>query len=607
MSRRSTKEYMRQEGLKKIDNKPMDPGLRSPAVPGQAEGKDKGQESSAKGRSNPILELRSRMPIDRMDDPLQRRVWRVPDKWQRRIKKINQTAEAAALRFWEILDWIWYQRPWRQLTPEEKRDKAENDRRKEMQSLLKDEARLFRQRIVNRLNARGLCYRKRQYERDMFDAILGAQIQSVEFEHIVLQPDAIYFKLRTMTLPRGVGIRDLVDPDILTDLSIACQHKVRAEYTEKVGLWYIVERSSGVRGIPRHVRYQDMLDKMPASAGKFAFPAGVTENSKRIYRDLVAMPHLLIAGATNAGKSNMMHIIISSLIMRTSPADLRLIMVDLKGGMEMTPYKGIPHLLPIEGVTKTGVITDREPVPDVLDYLIREGEQRMSKITQAGVRKLAEYNKNRTTNRMPRLLLIIDEWADIRLVRQLGTKAESKLTNIASRMRAVGIHVILATQTPKREVISSLIKNNLPAKMAFSTTNITGSQLIIDSKDAHGLHPAGRYILQMGIDHLEIQAPFCSNHHLESIINSVRKQDGQVLLRGHDVSEAEVVEAAVDYYEGNLKGDDMFDYFRGRITQASIYDLLAGMDQKEYQLRGNTYIVEPPAGRSPRKLIIVDG
>lgn len=606
----NTANWMRRLGLSLLDREPLEEGKRGPDL-GSSAGRDAGQAASNEAGSGKSSH-RLGSSIEPNPEPLKRRIWRTPKRWRVKAKRARENVKKIYNRLAEIAEFIWYQRPWRELSPEEKRIKEDYEHRKQMESLLKDEARLFRQRIINRLNGRDLCYRKRQYERDIFDAILGAQISSVGFSDIVLQPDAIYLKVDTIGLPRGVGVLDLVDESVLTDLSIACQHRVRAEYTAKKGLWYIVERASGVRGIPKHVRYQDALDAYPATAGKFTFPAGVTENNKYIYRDLTSMPHLLIAGSTDAGKSNMMHIIISSLIMRTSPRDLRILMVDLKGGIECSIYEGIPHLLPIHAarkkgrdeqpITETGIIYEREAVPDALDYLINEGEQRMRELKEQGFQNIETYNKNRTTNRIPRIMLVIDEWADIRLVSGLGPKAEDKLSNIASRMRAVGIHVVLATQSPKSQVISTLIKTNLPGKMAFSCPTNTASILIIDSGAARGLEPRGRYIFQKGTESLEIQAPYISPQHLKRIVGSVTTGDKRVLLRGHDVTPDEVVTVSLDQFAGMLRKDELYDHFRGRLTVRSLLDLLAEMDGQTYTARGETYQVEPPAGSRPRQL-----
>lgn len=607
-----TKEYMRRKGTKRLIADPMEEGRTRPE-PDQANPEDKGQGKGDAGLARPIwLRLTNRLPMESMEDPLKRTIYRMPKKWQRRIKKARELTKTVTTRLADLLSWIWYQRPWRELTEKEKIIKAENDHRKQMSKLLKDEAKLYRKRIVNRCTARGLCYRKKQYERDGMDAVFNllfggkvGHVSEVSFDYIVMQPDAIYYRVDTMSLPRGVGITDLNDDELVTDLSVACGRAVRADFTFKQGLWFTVERASGTRGIPNHVRFGDMMEKYPKTAGRFTIPLGVTENNKPIYRDITAQPHLLVAGETGSGKSNMIHVIIASLLMRTDPDDLKIIMVDLKGGLELYHYEGVPHLLEVEGSDK-GIIYDRENVPQTLDWLIKEGERRAKKIKAAGHRNLASFNKYKSAHRIPRIILIIDEWADVRLVRGLGSRCERRLSNLAQKMRAVGIHIILATQSPKKEVVSTLIKTNLPGKMAFSCPTNTASNLIIDNTKARGLQPQGRYIYQKGSESLEIQAPFVSDKMLRKITAGAVEGYQAVEMRGHDVTELEIVTYSIDKLDGELGVRDIYSKFRGRMTQQAAINLLGKMDGQTYTLRGNTYQVEPAAGPIPRHLELLD-
>jgi hypothetical protein len=606
-----TKEIMRQAGKKRLTAEPMDPGVTRPSTD-EANPEDEVRGRGKDGKARALwTRINKYLPMESMDDPLKRTIWRMPKKWQRRIRKAREITKTIWRKLSDLVEWVWYQRPWRELTDEEKRIREENRHRKLMSKLLKDEAKLYRQRIINRCTARGLCYRKKQYEVDGMDLVLGlfgmadAQVSRVSFDHVVMQPDAIYFRVNTMTLPRGVGITDLNDDELVTDLSVACGRAVRADFTFKTGLWFTVERASGTRGIPNHVRFGEMLERYPKTAGRFTIPMGMTENKKAIYRDITAQPHLLIAGETGGGKSNMIHVIIASLLMRTDPDNLKMIMVDLKGGLELGHYEGIPHLLDVEG-SDGGIIYDRENVPAALDYLIEIGEVRAAKLKAAGSRNLSSYNKHKKANRLPRILLIIDEWADIRLVRGLGTKCERRLSNLAQKMRAVGIHIILATQSPKREVISTLIKTNLPGKMAFSCPTNTASILIIDSALARGLQPNGRYIYQKGSESLEIQAPYVSDKQLRKIAAGAIDGHQEVQTRGHDVTEREIITYSVDQLEGGLGVRDIYNHFRGRMTQKAVIDMLGQMDEKKYTLRGNTYQVEPAAGPVARHLELME-
>jgi len=543
-------------------------------------------DSTTTGDDTAILPGLQGIIPDENDNPLKQRI---PDRRRKR-------------RWRRTVAWMIAHSPWRPLTAEEAAAQAEAERRRKMEKTLRDESSIAMRLIVNALNRRELCYRYRKSERDWYTS----GVQSVKFNTVVLQPDAIYMRVDTGKLPRGVGILQLVDPDILTDLSLSVGRRVSAEYTEKIGCWYIIERATGVRGIPSHVKFADMVVSFPKTADDMTVPLGVTVNGKKIYRSIKTMPHLLIAGATDSGKSNMVNNVIGTLVMRNSPDTLRMIMVDLKGGMEFTFYEGLPHLMPVPGVTDEGIVYEREQVSAMLDWLIKFGEKRMELIKSAGRKNIDGYNKNRRKKRLSRLLLVIDEWADVRLARGIGAQAEERLANIAQRMRAVGIHIILATQVPKREVISTIIKTNLPGRMAFSCPSNTASQLIIDVGDARGLTPRGRFMYQKGTELLQIQAPYMSDKQIADIVSAAISGSGEPQLERIDVTQDEIIEYALDQLNGYLASVKLFEKFKGRIPKAELLDLLKSLDDTTIEARGNLYRVEPGAGSRSRQLVSVN-
>jgi hypothetical protein len=602
----NVKDYLRNMRQKMIQVSPLDPGTRDPKT-GSSEGRERGNNKpAADGNNSPSLDgLRYEAPQSN-EDPMRKRIHSYKNKYQRRWARFRKWAAGMAAWTKTQAQILWHHRPWRELTPEEKRQREENQRRKQMRGVLMDEAREYKKRIRNALTRRGLCYKKRQYERDFLDAMMGISLDEVKFDHVVLQPDAIYFRVNTSRLPHRVGILDLVDEDIVTDLSIACRHRVTAQYTEKIGVWYVVERATGVRGIPRHVRWQEVWEQMPSTAGKYAIPMGLTVNSKFVHRDLAAMTHALVAGTTGYGKSNMMHIMLLTLMLRNDPRSARFILVDLKGGMEMHFYEDVPHLLKLDGITETGIIYNRDQVPDALECLVTEGERRMSKIKAAGYQNIEDYNHRKKKDRLPRIFLFIDEWADIRLVGGLGVKAERSLSNVATRMRAVGIHIVLGTQQPKKQVISTLIKSNLPAKFGFACANNTASILILDHGGAADISEKGRYIYKHGGDELEIQAPYVSTGQIRELVAAIREGADEVNLRGHDITARELFEYAIDEHDGELKINVIYERFKGRVGHTAMNQWLMELDGSEHEIRGNAYQVIPPAGPHPRHLELIE-
>lgn len=491
----------------------------------------------------------------------------------------------------------------RQLTADEQAKFDENRRRREMEALLKRESILAMKRITNCLNQLNLCYRYPKSQQDW----LSRGLQEVQFKKVLMQPEALYFQIDVNRLPRGIAMMQLADQPVLNQLSLSCEHRVICKYNEAIGFWYVIERASGIMGIPVHVDYQSMAETFPITADDLTIPLGMTTNSRRMYYSIKAMPHLLIAGATGAGKSNEVNVILGTLITRNSPDQLKLVMIDLKGGMELGFYEGIPHLWPVEGVTDTGIVTEQELVPPLLNELMEEAKRRMYTIERADHKDISRYNARRKgKNRLPRILLVIDEWANVRLGDH-GAQAEKALANLTALGRAVGIHVIVATQVPSRQVISLLIKVNLPGKMCFSVPSYTASEVVINVGDAMGLAPQGRFIFQSGSETHQIQAPFMPDQSIRDIVLAVRRGERPVITQRHDVTHEELIRFALEKLEGRLNRNQLFTEFRPRgIRQAELESMLAQLEeQKTVELDDNQYTVIPSSGTSSRHLEIV--
>lgn len=521
-----------------------------------------------------------------------------PDPYRRRIGPVGRHR----MDFWS---WLYRLLSPRELTPEEIAAKSEKQQRRELESLLKNESILSLKRITNCLNQLNLCYR---YPKSQKDLLFQSGIQSVQFTHIGMQPEALYFKVDVHKLPRGISLMQIAEQDILNNLSIACGHRVICKYNETIGFWLVIERASGVMGIPNHVEFQKMMDLFPNTADELTIPLGLTVNSKRAYYSIKSMPHLLIAGATGSGKSNEVNVILGTLITRNNPSQLRLVMIDLKGGMELGFYEGIPHLWPVDGVTDTGIVTEQELVQPLLTELFEEAKRRMYLFERAEHKDISRYNAHRKgENRIPRILLVIDEWANVRLGAH-GAQAEKVLANITAQGRAVGIHVILATQVPSRQVISLLIKTNLPGKMCFSVPSYTASEVVINTGDAQGLAPQGRFVFQSGSDTFQVQAPLMPDQTIRDIVQSIkRNEDPMIRKRNHDVTVDEILEYALGPLEGRLNRNQIFANFKDRgITRVEISQILMDLEaQKVVVIGENSYQVKGSSGTASRELEII--
>jgi DNA segregation ATPase FtsK/SpoIIIE-like protein len=231
------------------------------------------------------------------------------------------------------------------------------------------------------------------------------------------------------------------------------------------------------------VSFQEIVQSSDFTESDFHIPVGLGKDiyGNIITIDLHKMPHMLIAGATGAGKSVCVNAFISSILFSRTPEEVRLLMIDPKI-VELKPYNHIPHLL-------TPVITDPRMALSALKYLVFEMEHRYSLLDEMGARDIVEYNKaikKRTTmEKMPFIVAIVDEFAD--LLSTAGKETELIFARLAAKARAIGIHLLLATQRPSTDVITGLIKANIPSRIAFQVISLQDSRIILDQKGAEKL------------------------------------------------------------------------------------------------------------------------
>lgn len=221
------------------------------------------------------------------------------------------------------------------------------------------------------------------------------------------------------------------------------------------------------------------------TTGSLSFAIGKDISGAPVVADLARMPHILVAGQTGSGKSVMINTILTSLLYRNSPADLKLILVDPKQ-VELKPYDDIPHLL-------TPVITEPEKCISALKWAVAEMERRYRALADVSKRNIAEYNNLKKEEGMPYIVIVIDELADLMMM--AARDVEALVVRIAQKARAVGIHLVLATQRPSVDVITGLIKANVPARIAFTTASQVDSRTIIDQVGAEKLLGQGDMLL----------------------------------------------------------------------------------------------------------------
>lgn len=281
---------------------------------------------------------------------------------------------------------------------------------------------------------------------------------------------------------------------------------------------------------PQEVGFKDMLTTYQQGTQKFHIPIllGQAVNGDYVMNDLTKMPHCIIAGATGSGKSVCINTIIMSILLNAKPDQIKLIMVDPKK-VELTPYSKLPHML-------APVITESQGAAAALNWMVKEMENRYEILKLVGVRNIDGFNK-RTVNAeveadlgreippfMPYIVGIIDELADLMMV--ASQDIETPIARIAQMARAVGIHLILATQRPSREVITGLIKANFPTRISFKVASRVNSQIVLDETGAESLLGNGDMLfLPPGSSHLvRAQGAFIRDEDIQAVVNSICQQ-----------------------------------------------------------------------------------
>lgn len=272
------------------------------------------------------------------------------------------------------------------------------------------------------------------------------------------------------------------------------------------------------------VALRELLEKkeFTDSPSKLTVTLGKDISGTTITADLGKMPHLLVAGATGSGKSVCINTFIASILFKATPDEVKLLMVDPKM-VELTNYNGIPHLI-------SPVVTDSKKAAGVLRWAVKEMEQRYEKFAQAGVRDIGRYNKaffNKTgeqTPVMPYIVIIIDELADLMMV--APADVEDSICRLAQMARAAGLHLVIATQRPSVDVITGLIKANIPSRISFAVSSLVDSRTILDMGGAEKLLGRGDMLFcPVGASKpIRIQGAYLSDQEVESLVNYLKEQ-----------------------------------------------------------------------------------
>jgi S-DNA-T family DNA segregation ATPase FtsK/SpoIIIE len=327
---------------------------------------------------------------------------------------------------------------------------------------------------------------------------------------------------------------------------------------------------------PRLVTLGDIFDELPATASPLSVWLGKDISGNAVWTDLARMPHLLIAGTTGSGKSGCINTILTSTLLRATPDEVRMILIDPKR-IELGYYESIPHLL-------TPVVSSPKEAATVLMNVVAEMERRYERLSFVRARSLPEANRalrSRGEDPLPYLLVVIDELADLMMVSPQAV--EDCVIRLAQKSRAVGIHLVLATQRPSVDVITGMIKANVPSRIAFAVSSQTDSRVILDTAGAESLLGQGDMLFKpLGTSRLQrLQGAYVSEEEVALVVEQCRAQRGQEL----DESLLEAHEVPVEEGDEDLDFDPDEDPLLERAIEVVIQTQTASVSLLQRRLR----------------------
>ena len=301
---------------------------------------------------------------------------------------------------------------------------------------------------------------------------------------------------------------------------------------------------------PNLVTLGDIFDDLPATASPLSVWLGKDISGAAVWTDLARMPHLLIAGTTGSGKSGCINALLTSILLRSTPDEVRMILIDPKR-IELNHYESIPHLL-------TPVVSSPKEAAAVLANCLAEMERRYERLSQVRARNINEANRafrQRGEPTLPYLLVVIDELADMMMVAPQAV--EDAVIRLAQKSRAVGIHLVLATQRPSVDVITGMIKANVPSRIAFAVSSQTDSRVILDTNGAEALLGQGDMLFKpLGTSRLQrVQGAYVSEEEIALVVEQTRQRE-QELDEGYLELPEVFVDPEADGDHGEFDPDD---------------------------------------------------
>lgn len=399
-------------------------------------------------------------------------------------------------------------------------------------------------------------------------------------QEIIVKDDRVMYLIKTTgqnmmeklfgrwhsALPYGVDVASLISDETLHNLSTACNRVVTVERSKRgTNLFYVISRLDAPDGIPKKVLYQKVIDWYPVvDHHKTPWCCGVTNDRQTEWYNFEDNPHVLIAGATQGGKSNHVNQMIATMVTMNTPDELRLLLVDLKGGIEFTHWRGLQHQL-------KEMLTDPNSVLEGLQWLRSIMENRLEAFEHIKAKNLMSYNEKAQV-KLPRIVCIVDEMATLIGLGDLTKELHTELRVLSSQGRAVGIHLLLCTQHSSVDVLPGWVKTNMGLRISAKMPSHQASMVILDSVSAANLPDVpGRMVFSLGRKEIIAQSPFISDDQIASAIRTANK------FNKPDDTEFTSVLRLPEPVKPKFTREDVLDYaldMNGKLSAGRIHDIV---------------------------------
>lgn len=436
----------------------------------------------------------------------------------------------------------------------------------------------------------GKCYLKKTKDGNVF--------QEVRFKPpLKVLPDRVELEVDAPNLPYGIGLSELKEAKIVEGIESVLKRPVSVRHSRGAGFWYVVKRIDTVKP---NFPYTDLRaprgydpDKTP-----LLLPFGRDDQGDQLWRDLEKIYHVLVGGATGKGKTSLVHSQICWLIRNAHPSRVRLVLVDLKEGLDFSRYNGVPHLL-------MPVCITAKDAYGALEFIDQEISRRGAMFREVNAENIDTYRR-RTGKFLNNIVFVFDEITNLgKLAGDEEAQAWFWLRDGAQRARALGIHFIISTQRPSVRVIDGDIKMNFTARVGLGTATDVDSRVILDNDMATGLEIGDLIYQDSGNRGVQLRGPYITADQADQIVASVIRHYRRESFR--QAKEAELAEQkrqalirrlldyALDHLDGDFSIEKLHPIFSSEATLAELKEIARELEEEN--------ILSAAAGRRPRQVI----